>query len=429
MGYEHTTFLTMKNRGLARLGNSAFWSADEMGLYINEALRVWHLLTGYWSAEQAQNSVQDQYYYTTNLVTTTFTDQELLNEIQYHLLETPNNGNSMTSDMWTVQELIAAINANQNWFSARAPLILNRGSASLSGWTPAVETPVWDLSTDFPDLIDIYRASWDGRGLQRGSSFWLHQVETGTPDYYIMRIGTLQMELHPAPTSAGTLELIYTEAPTYLSNTGVTVSVPDDFSQYIKWGALSDLLKKEGQSHDPVRARYAEMRLNEGITLARTSERWMDRTVRHDGNMLIQTDLHDMDFGSTDWESESSGTPYYWFPVGVNQFGIWPADDSNGANNLLVAGTSQAPQYSTDGSYVDISEELLDTILDYVQHIASFKQGVSEFQDTMPQYQSFIAKANEQNSKLMFAETFRGVTGRDLNEYMRPLLEETTGEE
>lgn len=46
------------------------------------------------------------------------------------------------------------------------------------------------------------------------------------------------------------------------------LSVPDDWSPYILWGTLAELLSSDGPSFDPVRAQYCKQRYNEGVELA-----------------------------------------------------------------------------------------------------------------------------------------------------------------
>jgi len=65
------------------------------------------------------------------------------------------------------------------------------------------------------------------------------------------------------------LDILYTALGSTLSNTGVTVPIPNDFAWYVKWGTMADMLKIQGQANDPIRAEYCEMRFQEGIELAK----------------------------------------------------------------------------------------------------------------------------------------------------------------
>jgi hypothetical protein len=73
---------------------------------------------------------------------------------------------------------------------------------------------------------------------------------------------------HP-PGDIGRLDLIYCAVSEALSNTGVVISVPDEFSPYLIWGTLEILLKKDGEATDLARAGYCHQRYQEGIILAK----------------------------------------------------------------------------------------------------------------------------------------------------------------
>lgn len=48
MPFQQFTYGALKSALAFRLDNSAFYSAAECGTYINEAIRVWQCITGYW---------------------------------------------------------------------------------------------------------------------------------------------------------------------------------------------------------------------------------------------------------------------------------------------------------------------------------------------------------------------------------------------
>lgn len=51
MPYQSVTLAMLKTRLAERYESSAFWTAEEARLVINEALRVWQLLTAYWKTQ------------------------------------------------------------------------------------------------------------------------------------------------------------------------------------------------------------------------------------------------------------------------------------------------------------------------------------------------------------------------------------------
>jgi hypothetical protein len=81
---------------------------------------------------------------------------------------------------------------------------------------------------------------------------------------------TLQVQLAPAPTGAGTLSLYYISVGNTLDGTGEIFNTPDEFVPFLKYGVLADMLMKLGRVQDGVRAGYCENRFQEGIELAKS---------------------------------------------------------------------------------------------------------------------------------------------------------------
>ena len=125
----------------------------------------------------------------------------------------------------------------------------------------------------------------------------------------------------------------------------------------------------------------------------------------------------DLDTGQQYWESESATNPLAPPPGGtvvpdepqvycvgaLNLIGIWPADRTTGANQLMVDGIASTPLLTTDATSVDLGEEELTTILDYAQHVALFKEGGAEFSSTLP---------SDDNANALFAGFLKGCAQR-----------------
>jgi hypothetical protein len=154
--------------------------------------------------------------------------------------------------------------------------------------------------------------------------------------------------------------------------------------------------------------------INTGDTSVTSSMR-----VLFNGLPLAQTSLHDLDMGRPYWESEhtESGddvptTVQMWAPAGFNMFAIWPADHQN-SNSLLVDGIAITPILTADADKVNIGKEELTTLLDYMQHLATFKEGGAEFEASMELYKNFLKGCAERNAILMGSAPFRKWLGLD----------------
>lgn len=129
------------------------------------------------------------------------------------------------------------------------PAVLLSGSIEiLLGGTSEVRSP---LTPSDAFEIDLALPSWET-----------------TPDVPIVLLdgddGTLTTRLGPIPSGNGTLELLYVALATPANGSGVTLTIPDEALDGIKYGTLADLLSKVGRGADPMRAQYCQERFELG---------------------------------------------------------------------------------------------------------------------------------------------------------------------
>ena len=55
--------------------------------------------------------------------------------------------------------------------------------------------------------------------------------------------------------------------PAWSAASDSLMNMPDDWTWVVKWGALADLLSKESNAKDVVRAEYCKKRYEEGLAL------------------------------------------------------------------------------------------------------------------------------------------------------------------
>jgi hypothetical protein len=202
------------------------------------------------------------------------TDQELLGEIQEHLIEPNDGGASWPSSMWAVSEVLSYLNNRQNQFLKDTGILLSR-AALLT--TPNV------LRQPLPtDCMFTQRVVWQSSNgvwneIPRSDTFEADQAINSWPYnmlprpqlYSEMEIPTLQIQVMPAPFDAGVLWTLYVALGTTLTGLGVNLTVPDEFAPAIKWGVVSDMLQKVGRALDRGRGAFAESRYQEGVEAAR----------------------------------------------------------------------------------------------------------------------------------------------------------------
>jgi hypothetical protein len=199
-------------------------------------------------------------------------DHDVYNEIQSALVEPRDGGASWPSACWTVDEVVNYATQRQNRFL--------RDSGALIGRANLVTTPNNQLQPLPTDWLATRRAVWKGSDgvitvVPKLDSFELdHGLESWTDTSAVLPVGYtdtetphLQIRLGPAPTDAGTLEILYVYVGTVLGVTGELLTVPDDCSAAIKYGTMADMLGKVGRMHDPARAQYCEQRFQEYVAV------------------------------------------------------------------------------------------------------------------------------------------------------------------
>lgn len=206
------------------------------------------------------------------------TDRTLLQEIQLHMLEPDTPAGTFISGKWTREEVLAYLNQRQRQFIRDTMLVLglatvNTAAGALrnalpSNWV-ATRRAAWAPST----LGSVYQEVPKGDGWQADHSpdirTWPTTLTSGRPSLYMdAELPHLEFQLAPAPSQAGTLELLQAEVPPTLTGEGVLLVVPDEFAPGIKYGAMADMLSKRGDGFDPERAAYCESRYEEAVVAA-----------------------------------------------------------------------------------------------------------------------------------------------------------------
>jgi hypothetical protein len=192
------------------------------------------------------------------------TDQELLTELQYALLEPPDGGQSWPSEVWTRAEVIEALASYLRSLLRETHLIVTSTEIAVLANATSVALPTDWMATAHL----VWRAADNTRTpLGPADAFegdlaipgW--EATTGLPLAYAdLDRATLTLRLIPTPAAAGTVELLYIAQPAALSGAGTTIPVSDEFISGIKYGALGWLLRKVGRLQDPERATYCERR-------------------------------------------------------------------------------------------------------------------------------------------------------------------------
>jgi hypothetical protein len=202
------------------------------------------------------------------------TDQDLLSEIQYALLEPPDGGQSWPSEVWTREEVLGNLNSNLwSWLRDTHALVTRVELAQLATALGVVTLPADWLAT----ATLVWRTAGGVRTplgpvdrFEGDLALPSWETTPGPPiGYDEFEADTLTLQLIPRPVVDGTLELTYVARPVAVNGAGIALPLPEEFLDALKYGCLGMLLRKVGRLVDPARAAYCEQRYALTVTLTK----------------------------------------------------------------------------------------------------------------------------------------------------------------
>lgn len=368
------------------------WVPDELTIYLREALRVWNAWTAHWRDQGsfATAAVQPFYDLPTVLPTIrpyTVTNWELIADLQYALLEPAAAGGTWTgTDQFDLTKLTDAIQDKCNAFLRETGAVLTfdagtpqtlaaSGRAALDEAVLIVRRATWKPTATQLDLpltradewaADHYQPTWPVDGADEESYA-----------YSVTAVPPLFLQVIPPPTAEGTLSLVSVNKVATIDPTvSAVIRIPTDWMWVIKYGALSDLLQNDGLALDPARSAYCEQRWQQGIEMAKKMP--VVLTARIDDVVTITNGLADLDSYQPLWQLVA-GQPLEVGMAGSNLLCTVPPAGSNLYTVTLdVVRNAPVPALPTD--ILQISADVFDSILDYAQHAALFKEGGGQLQ-------------------------------------------------
>lgn len=422
-GFSYITLSQARSALAGRLQDPGcvYWSASELNSILYEALRTRQALTAFYKDRIAFPSVAGQSYYDLSVVgntvqgpnspTTYFgysvTDVDIAQLILLHLLEPPLVPGTVWTGtgQFTFPQLVSAVQNRLTRFLGESGCVVSTSTVPINAGPPIPEVYLPNVT------IDVRRATWVNIAgkhtvLWRSdewamNSFLPDRLQTPADPpraYSVFNSPPIGMQLAPPPLNSGSLDLL-------TINSGVTVAlnpqnpvilqVPDDLCWAIKWGAMADLLNSDGPCRDYERAKYCEQRYQEGVQVARllpsTSLGMVNNKQANTGSVF------ELDAFLPSWQS-NTGKPYFFGMCGRNIACV--GSTPNGVYGLSLDMAVNIPMPMGDGSYLQIGQDYISGLLDYAQHVASFKMGGTEFTGTSRLLNSFISSAKVQNDKL-----------------------------
>lgn len=444
--YQHTTLLDARTKLYQRLGSpsNTFWIDPELTFYIQLAIRTFNQIGRFYKNSFPVQTVANTTFYNlmdstqnpSTLLAPSLTDQNLINLMQYLLMEpantwtgTPGSSPGYTwngTAQFTMSDLVGALQRKRDEFFLLTGMVL-----AYIGDLPATPPPV--QTVQLPDtIIDVRRVAWKDLSPtflnppQPASYYPLTRsdklsFDLGQPDwnlnasiptqYSVQNDPLLTLQLAPIASILGTVNVVGIQAgflsdpnlppdqsldPSTASGTGVVLGIPDDFCDIPMWGALYDLLSKDGEAKDEQRASYGLQRWQQGIEIARLAISLMRAEVG--GLSVPLSSAWAADHANPQWQN-GTGTPTNIITFGYNLIAMTPQPAAL-THQVTMDCVINATVPVLDTDFLQVGREHLDPILDYAQHIASFKQGSDEFSATQPLLQHFLEVAVDNNSRL-----------------------------
>lgn len=389
--------------------NYTFWSISELNANIVESLRTFNAYTGYWRTRIAITIPALSHFIdlmgSAPGFNITVKDTQIVSAIQEGLME-PDSGIAWTgTDQFTYAQVVQALQDSQNQFLQDTGIIVK--TSILPFPSPPLTRLILPQGT-----IDVRRVAWKSYGppskyypLTREDERTVSGYKYGwqlSPQEYptVFSQSTtppISIQLAPPPQNVGFIEIVTVNTGTLLSpSDGVLLSIPDDFSWAIKWGALATLLSTDGQSRDFARATYCSQRYAQAVTIARLSPSVL--MVQINGVDLSVDSIAGLDGFSPNWENLTPSTPLTVGMCGRNLIALSPSSGTlvNGTVDTVI----NIPIPVADSNSLQIPPEYYEAVLNYAHHISAFKMGGQEFTNTNSLYSAFMDVCTTLNSRI-----------------------------
>lgn len=419
MAYAHTTLANAQTELSRRLHDTSYthWLQAELTTYILEALRTWNAATALYRDRGTFSTTNAESFYDLatqlpTLMPRTLTDASLVETIEYHLLEPPTATAWTGTGQFILADLVNALQRRRDQFLFETGVVLTRSQ-------PAYTFNPEGRATLLDSIMDVRRASLMEAGgtlrhLWRADEWAVQSFNPGwelspaaANSYSIIAGPPVSIQIFPPPPDSAALDLLTVNTGAALNPaTPVVLGVPNDFAWVVKWGAMADILGKDGPGFDPGRAAYCEQRYREGCELAR----WMTSVLQMqlDGGRVPIVAVSDLDKWRQGWQNETATAPNMGALAGLNMV-VLAAPPDAAAHSVTVDVVRAMPVPATDSEYLQVGREHLDVVLDYAEHLAAFKMGGAEFEATLEHYKRFFRLAAQLNNRWRAAAAFSDV--------------------
>jgi hypothetical protein len=422
MSYNYLLKTDFNNLIANRLGdiNKTYWTNDEIDLYINEALLTFGAISQFWRDNVFVPIVIDKNYY--NLYTDAqqnpvdfrpkiglnFTNQNIIDFINVQLIESISNL-TPNSDLYKLDTILKYIDKRVDSFLNYTglnvglnnyPVINNENKIEIANNLLDIINVSFKNENNIYTTLDIE----DEEDL-RYFNFDIFS-NPNTPKYYSrLESSSNIIRLYPYPNVNGSLELLTIQGrdKSILATIGDLLLIPMNLMPYIKWGVLADMLSQDGVGQDLSRAAYCLQRWNEGLIIGSNYSSILNAYI-NDIPINIES-LADANYFDLEWRNTTQGLDSNNQPIGYpnkiilannNYFftNIIPKTGYNLNLNCII----NAP---INSNYIEIREEYLGLLIDYIIHLSTFKEGAAPLNKTTDLLKGFLDGALNHNQRFI----------------------------
>ena len=411
--YSWLTFGTAKQQLASRLADSAmsFWVDAELGIYIQQSLRMFNCLTFFWKTDYQFNS--SNLWNSLGTLTgsprlRTITDTYCYTQMEYMLLEKPSGG------VWTGTSQFSISDLSQSLQRRRDEMI--QVSNCAQSIMPGIGLTPNTRRTNLPDdVVDVARVRYipstgnpvtlyrDDNVAQEFYEYGFPQSISGTPQTYMVSSEPpLSFDVDITPDQPGTYEAVVSQSGTAFNPpTSTLLGIPDDFAWVAEFGALADLLGRDSEATDRERSAYCLRRYQDGLNLLLKTPWIMLANVN--GIAVSVDSIKETDNYMPEWDSNPTG---FGPVVVVGGIDFLAAPVGSGIG-MTVLGNAPIPTLDTD--FIQISRSDVDIMYDLAQSLATFKIGGSEWKQALDLEYRAIMACSAENSRLRSTGSFADV--------------------
>lgn len=416
-GYSYITFGALKAELLSRLQDPSaqFTSNAEAGIYLIEGLRVLNAQTFAWNANYTFNFNAGDTWKSINVPGSprqrTVTDTDLYNQMEVMLMEPMSGGAWTGTNQFNINILSGALQYR------RDELLLQSAANPVNLLQPS---PFLTMRTSLPDsTLDLLRVRWIpdssmayvlGReDVNTTSAFGpLLGIQPGQPDSWVITANPpLTFDVSCPPNQTGTWDMLAAFAGvSFVPPATTPVGLPNDWAWVVLYGALADVLANSPEGRDSARAKYCLQRYEQGRKAMLKLPWLVEASI---ASVPVDTpSFKEIDSWLQDWEQRQPAGDPQVVVGGIDLVALAPfVVDSGATVSSVLTVIGNAPIPNQDSDEVQLSRDGVDAILNYAQHVASFKMGGRDFLLTMPLYVQFEAYCRKKNAQYAALGIFR----------------------